>query len=131
MNVSSSPSLTSLTYATELRMPRGGTPHYVSRYALSSTWPVLTSEHGGVAGLRCPHALTLFSGPLLRPRSRSSPVLYSSAKSKFRSPRTARLYCILMENLLGAQLLSKSGTVATAQVLAGKNYVMIYFAGHL
>jgi hypothetical protein len=36
-----------------------------------------------------------------------------------------------MENLLGAQLLSKSGTVATAQVLAGKNYVMIYFAGHL
>ena len=38
--------------------------------------------------------------------------------------------CILMENLLGAQLLSKSGTVATAQVLAGKNYVMIYFSAH-
>jgi hypothetical protein len=35
-----------------------------------------------------------------------------------------------MENLLGAQLLSKSGTVATAQVLAGKNYVMIYFSAH-
>ena len=46
-------------------------------------------------------------------------------------PEQQRLYsCILMENLLGAQLLSKSGTVATAQVLAGKNYVMIYFSAH-
>ena len=68
--------------------------------------------------------------------SRSSPVHYYVrahvrlrilyAKSKI--PKAGD---ILMENLLGAQLLSKSGTVATAQVLAGKNYVMIYFAGHL